>query len=1311
MNSSKYISGIACLFTVTVVFASVTDRAAGQSSDSARRFEQIEEVVAGFDSAQHLYVQGEIGIGPQQLAELETWLKGRAPHWTIVLMQRGTGQVYAAPDGRTFAGMDAVEYALGHGLANRTEFGRLEHPKTGETDGAAFVLFLEDRKFSYYASDAQDRRGIGESRWIGDLDREARSAMQNGGRIIDAVKNTVTSIDGRLSNILAQEQQAAAEQAELARRAQAERQRAYANTLGRIEETRTKLLPEFEAIVANFLKNNPEAAASPMAKPNVSKWTSELDDAEIKLNEDNSRKLLQDVEGTINDIHRNLDIYGAHQAFEQTIAPIQKRWELQTLQPMAASAEIFNQRAQRLLREAREKHLRGDPGFIEALQQATKRIDEGDVAIATAIQQAEANAARRRLIRNTLLAGTAFGTIVVISGLVFLNRRRKQTMLAALKSFSKYRDIINQEQCLMDIVLTRKRTLVGTLEQFSERGVTGQTLLLGTSIIKDTETLQRMAAESQRVMWTAESFLSPTDLLSKAINLISKTRYLECRNVLSGKSLTPIDTTDSTSLGTSEKDQASQETSRLPLDSKLTFEEFYREVTQVRQSAMTRLDRLEKATIDVKSWLERLEKKYALMSERQHTVEDKAVQDGYFSMVHLKLELLPSIRKLINRCTKLASIDPVQVVSTLGPEVERQVLDTTSLMDRVVAIRENEFSVFDDAGDQLRSLKHRVRWIEDEVVAFCDTTDQISNQISKKDCGDMLRKFDADVAAFVEKVRRIIELAKTIPTKQAEAMSRIGAKIVAARVKVASTLSIPASSAIHEEGLNPDSNMQSAESALKAASVAIDMGNLVGANDALLAAESERRHAESLIEESLTTLAVFSDSHSVLTKHLLTTQGSAQTVFKQVQAAEKTYAKDAMRLRAHADKDLGDRVEGSVEASASTEIAMAQVEIANKSLEEIQASLEAAPAEHQSGKLLTAAARLKFSQERLTETDSRLLQAANHCRTLDALVPRNSNDADMLLADLDGHQSEFIDRRIEHPTLVRIHEIRTGVEELSQSLKRQQLGRDPFSESALVSQWRMSTTELYTMIKADFVAHEHAARAVAGASNELRSVRRLVQKSQHDQVPDSAAITQCQEQSEPFEAIVSSLEGKLAAAHGDWQALHTEAADATAQLGVIAGTLSRELQAAGRAGTGLRYASAEVVRASKWNGRYGITVNGSPGSDHLEAARHSLSNGDYQSTIYYCDAVVEQVAKAIQDAEQAVVERDREIREEQEREKERRRIERIRVRNESRSSSGGFSFGSSSSSSHSWSSGSSFSSSSSSSSSSGGSSGFSRSGW
>ncbi|MFM2219898.1 MAG: hypothetical protein RL240_4216, partial [Planctomycetota bacterium] len=154
------------------------------------QIERVQDVIGNWSPDRHLYVKGELGPSERQLRELEEWLKENAPHWTIVLIDDVAGEYYVAADGRSLFGIDAVEVALGMGLNNQTPFGQLEHPVTHETDGAIFVLMLKQRKFSYYGSEAQDRRGLGEANWFGSLDQPALRAMRSGGRVMDAVKDT-----------------------------------------------------------------------------------------------------------------------------------------------------------------------------------------------------------------------------------------------------------------------------------------------------------------------------------------------------------------------------------------------------------------------------------------------------------------------------------------------------------------------------------------------------------------------------------------------------------------------------------------------------------------------------------------------------------------------------------------------------------------------------------------------------------------------------------------------------------------------------------------------------------------------------------------------------------------------------------------------------------------------------------------------------------------------------------------------------------------------------------------------------------------
>jgi hypothetical protein len=165
-----------------------------KSVPAVHSFEKIEQAIQVWKPETQLFVQGELGVSPTKLDELAKWLRDYGPHWTVVLMQQGEGQYFKASDGQEYYDLDAVEHALGHELNNQTEFSSLAHPVSKERDGTIFILFLKERRFSYFSSEAQDKRGLGKSKWINELDRPAFKAMKNGGRIVDAVEDTVGSI-------------------------------------------------------------------------------------------------------------------------------------------------------------------------------------------------------------------------------------------------------------------------------------------------------------------------------------------------------------------------------------------------------------------------------------------------------------------------------------------------------------------------------------------------------------------------------------------------------------------------------------------------------------------------------------------------------------------------------------------------------------------------------------------------------------------------------------------------------------------------------------------------------------------------------------------------------------------------------------------------------------------------------------------------------------------------------------------------------------------------------------------------------------
>ena len=177
------------------------------ASAQEKRLDKATKLPTEWKEDQRLYVKGHLGVSSHQLNQLEQWLDKNGTNWIILLVQSASGESFTAADGRTYSGMDAVEMAANVATRNQTGFGELTDSRNGEKNGAVFILFLSERKFSYSGGEAHDKRGLGQSSWVGNLDRPAFRAMSNGGRIVDAAKDTVKEIDRRLTRQYTIEQQ------------------------------------------------------------------------------------------------------------------------------------------------------------------------------------------------------------------------------------------------------------------------------------------------------------------------------------------------------------------------------------------------------------------------------------------------------------------------------------------------------------------------------------------------------------------------------------------------------------------------------------------------------------------------------------------------------------------------------------------------------------------------------------------------------------------------------------------------------------------------------------------------------------------------------------------------------------------------------------------------------------------------------------------------------------------------------------------------------------------------------------------------
>lgn len=160
------------------------------------------EMVETWSPSESLYVFGDVGVRAADLTALSQWLGSKAPHWSVLVVEHARGLQYSAA-GQTYRDLDALEYAVGHGVMGRSDFvGQIN--EAGERDGVVMVIALAERQFVYFAEDAYDKRSLGEDHWKGTLDRYAIAAMRSGGNVVRAVQDTasnvISTLDARRKN-------------------------------------------------------------------------------------------------------------------------------------------------------------------------------------------------------------------------------------------------------------------------------------------------------------------------------------------------------------------------------------------------------------------------------------------------------------------------------------------------------------------------------------------------------------------------------------------------------------------------------------------------------------------------------------------------------------------------------------------------------------------------------------------------------------------------------------------------------------------------------------------------------------------------------------------------------------------------------------------------------------------------------------------------------------------------------------------------------------------------------------------------------
>jgi hypothetical protein len=1276
---------LVCSVSSLVTNESIAQDSASSSSYAQLGFTQIErvqDVLSSWTPDRHLYVKGDIGASRQQLADLEAWISENGPHWTIVLLDSADGEYYVAADGRSLFGIDAVEVALGMGLSNQTKFGELVHPVTHENDGAIFVLMLKNRKFSYFGSEAQDRRGLGEAHWFGELDQPALRAMRSGGRVLDAVRDTVRSINQRLERMIQSE-------AETARNLELEQQRDFQSATEAISHLR-EVYDQVQEDARAFRQAN-SAATGELANPPLADWKNRLDVLAAQTNLESANGTLPNLRQLGVELDQYLNGYAAVRGFQDHRKDIEGQIAELVKAPNNVTRDVVN-KARSELEFADAKFRNGDLDLIESIRGFEPIIREGNELVVAENKRIAEQQARYRLIRNTFLYATGIFSAIIAGILGYFHRKRKPAMDRAVENLKEREAAVAKETEGLDQLFTQSADLLGSRERIKERGYSGKTRSMGEGTLGDIDDLFIMSKEARRVISQAKDLVYPPGFWDKLQNNFSAAAYEESIRQLSGKPLKFTKSTGMPSIVMEILRERAVETGEevpkeIPEEVVMTFDEIFEAIQNKRLRATDSLKVIDDSLTRVNDELDRCQSDLQKMVNQEHRLSELA-QDSFFPVPKYFDTLIPSIQNDLAQAESLSNHDAVSAMQGPVSLASRKLSQGIKLGSMIADYRGKYFTELRKLSDSLKSMGYTTHWIDADLSERSAHADRLFELAAKQSIETEIESFGQSMEALLEKAKQALELAKHLQEQTQPKLQELPGIIKSNREDLSKTLRLPESQVLVEGRFNPDDAASMARKNLDAASTLLLQGKVDACRAALAGCEAEVDKAKAWMEASKSTVKEFDQTLKLERSRLDGMLQRCRKLLGTLREVETKYTPAALRLAysiieepirswskpgaepAHTlgsqDQPAQDEPLADSQVAQGTATQQQQQQdlelggtLANQLLQraetmakQVSTMHDDAQAQYSRGEVLGAISTVREASTIIAEIDRRLVRVEGHLQHLERCVVENQQTLDQCVAaaqKLLGYQD---DRLVMIPTLRQIQEFAQHVGEVRSQVGQNSQRTNPFELAQVLVYFQKRIAELEAMVVADHQGHAEASRAVDGAVRQWGVARQYVQQSRTDNIPDSPATKESVRRVDGLEQAVLAVQQQIEEIHGDWHTVGRKAAEAQSDLAIVSKKLSEELRAGNEALQEFQLASESVYNAEHWTGPWGLRIDGSPGVRQLESARSQLQAGNYNAVLELSRQANQAAQIAIQRVEREV--QKRRIEEQQRAERQRR---------------------------------------------------------
>ena len=1223
-------------------------------SQNYYKFNDIRDVISQWQPNQHLYVKGDLGLSRSQLAELESWLHKRG-HWTVILIRNSASERYTNEDGRVETGMDAVELSLSD-LMEVGSFRGQVNSVTGQQDGAVFVLFLDERRFSYRASEAQSRRGLGQDRWIGKLDRPAYRAMRGGGRIIDAVKDTVKSINAPLKSAIAQEQKIAAQRA-------LQRKQELDAISAKISQVEAKLA-RIESYGKKVRDNKPAAIAD-LANPELGGIETELAGLKEAISvADVDVGQVKKAVSKINDASDDwINLYNEYARFDGSHSQLQQRRselasEAGDLRP---AIEPSLKRVDLMLVDAREAYTIADSKFQKHLNAATYELENASGELTTQLSARKRSEARQSLIRRTAMAVVGFLSTLLAGALLWLNRRRGPAKTRAVARLKTRQQEVEKVMEGMSDLLKRADIVVGDRAAIERKGYQGKTKELSEKTLDDIDDILVMSNSVEKVIEGAKEKIEPKSLWWRFFNHFSAKSYHQGFDMLENQ---PIEfgENDGIAIVRDEEDGLIEPVSRVDADGRqqktiaLSFKELFKIFRKRSERISETIDRVENGWTQIVSTNTELQSAIDGASANEQLAREATEQDSLLNVPQLFESLLHAAQADQDTSEEIGKHDPISAIAGPATDGLRKATNAGHLSRELVAVRETLIPSIRTDAVKLNDRHRQVEWVDAALDDFTDRAQTLANDALAVDVTEGIVAWRASFDKFSRAVRRSVELHDQSTGEVHEAIIDATETVALARVKIAQTLHQSPEDVLAEPSYKANNTLSIANQHNHAAQAALDRGDPPAAELSVAEAFQWVAEANDIANTSQQVLEELPRDVKNLYRDLDQLKHTLESSAELVSSLENRFTDAALMIE-------GIKIDRQIESSNNSNVSMVDqmvmltanelFQTAKNQQQQARRDNEEAEVLYQQARLLQASGNHQHACELLQNAKELLQVLADHGQKLDQQVTDN-------VAGLEGLQARFKDLETtlcRHHVTRRTQEVAKTLHESFATLHRSMAivaaRRDPFAEAREVDNIDAQFEQFHDLLRSDQAVHDEAGRSINSLVQLIASAQKSARRSQTDQIPDSPQTGAALQELEQADRIAGELKTRMSTPHQDWEQIDYQADETLARATQSLAGLVRELDRAQSAAAAIARAASEYRIAMQWSGGYGIRANPRSVRQTLDQARAALSRGDYQGASSIAHQSISLIANAIAIAENEV--RRRQASERRERELRRRR--------------------------------------------------------